>query len=64
VCAVVSFVGCIITLLCVSAQVGNNDSEEVDLRNVQRPVLVVRLDNVPMKVVISSPSLFDYHADP
>jgi PHS family inorganic phosphate transporter-like MFS transporter len=64
VCAVVSFVGCIITLLCVSAQVGNNDSEEVDLRKVQRPVLVVRLDNVPMKVVISSPSLFDYHADP
>jgi PHS family inorganic phosphate transporter-like MFS transporter len=63
-CAVVSFVGCIITLLCVSAQVGSNVSEEVDLRKVQRPISVERLDTVPMKVVISSPSLFDYRADP
>jgi PHS family inorganic phosphate transporter-like MFS transporter len=63
-CAVVSFLGCIITLLCVSAQVGTNYSDEVDLRKGQRPIAVQRLDNVPMKVVISAPSLFDYHADP
>jgi PHS family inorganic phosphate transporter-like MFS transporter len=63
-CAVVSFAGCIITLLCVSAQVGNNDSEEVDPSRVQRHILEERLTDVPMKEVISSPSLFDYHADP
>lgn len=64
-CAVISFVGCIITLLCVSVQVGSNESEEVDLRKVQRPIVEERLDKVPMKVFISSPSLIDYyHADP
>jgi PHS family inorganic phosphate transporter-like MFS transporter len=63
-CAVVSFVGCIITLLCVSAQVGTNDSDEVDLRKIQRPIVSERLDHVPIKVVISAPSLFDYYADP
>jgi PHS family inorganic phosphate transporter-like MFS transporter len=63
-CAVVSFVGCITTVLCVSAHVGNNDGEEVGLRKVQLPIVVDQLNNVPMKVVISAPSIIDYHGDP
>jgi PHS family inorganic phosphate transporter-like MFS transporter len=62
-CSVLSFVGCVITLLCVSAQVGNNDSEEIDLPRVQRHISGEGA-TVPMKVVISSPSLFDHHVDP
>jgi PHS family inorganic phosphate transporter-like MFS transporter len=65
-CAVVSFVGCIITFLCVSGQVGNKDLEEVGLRNltpVQRQILGEKCTGVPMKVVISAPSLFDYHTE-
>ena len=57
VCGVVSLSGMVITLLCVSERVGQTETKE-EFRSLER-----RFSQVPMKVVLSAPSLVDYFAE-
>jgi MFS transporter, PHS family, inorganic phosphate transporter len=60
-CAFVSFIGCLLTLVCVSGRVGNHEDEEEQELHLERTLNQLGLGRraVPMKMVYSHPSIFD-----
>ena len=85
-CAVLSFVGCIVTLICISPKTGVVNSEHDDRddccdgnvdddensmapmrsQNLSEDALreILVTSKIPMKVVVSQPSLMDYYSRP
>lgn len=62
-CALLSFVGCIITLACVPGKVGTVDPDEDEYQSMtgqERFEAEARLSSVPIKLVYSQPSLVDF----